>query len=193
MCIFEYMYVHVPHLEEDLQDSIYHAHAPAHESKERHDKLNKVITQGLKTMEPPRGVVQKVRDGVRNRLRLCEENKDKMECNGCSGCHWLHVDCSSSYIYTQLNRNYKLPTCVRFSALHTFVGLYSTAQNAVNSNKLVRKLCDNPSNLKYICKCISGTLCTVQQRNCLAHLGESATGLPENLTVTLASVFAGNA
>lgn len=73
-----YMYVHVHHLKEDLQDSIYHAHASAHESKERHNELNKVITYGLETMEPPRGVVQKVRDGVRNRLRLCEENKNKM-------------------------------------------------------------------------------------------------------------------
>lgn len=59
VCRF-HIYVHVPHLEQDLQDSIYHAHASAHESKERHNKLNKVITYGLKTMEPPRGVVQKV-------------------------------------------------------------------------------------------------------------------------------------
>lgn len=72
------MYESVLYLEENLQNSIYHAHASAHESKKRYDELNKVITYGLKTMKPPRRLVQIVWNWVRNRLRLCKGNKDNM-------------------------------------------------------------------------------------------------------------------
>ncbi len=59
-------------LEEDLQDSVQHAHPPAHEGEEGHHELDEVIAESLEAMKPPRRVMHVVGHGVRHRLGLTE-------------------------------------------------------------------------------------------------------------------------
>lgn len=57
-------------LEEDLDCSIDHTHPPAEEGEEREDELNEVVGQRLEAMNPPRGAMHVVGQGVWNWLGL---------------------------------------------------------------------------------------------------------------------------
>lgn len=58
------------YLEQDLDCSIDHAHAPAQEGEEGEDELNEVVGECLEAMKPPRRVMHVVGHGVWNWLRL---------------------------------------------------------------------------------------------------------------------------
>lgn len=58
------------YLEQDLDGSVHQAHPAAQEGEEGEDELDQVVGQSLEAVEPPRGAVQVVGHGVRNRLRL---------------------------------------------------------------------------------------------------------------------------